>query len=72
MAAAIDTVYQPNRVVVFRPEESPDAVARLAPYTREQSALDGGRATAYVCREFACRQPTSDVQAMIRMLTGES
>jgi len=72
MAAAIDSVYQPNRVVVFRPEESPDALARLAPYTRDQVALDGGRATAYVCREFACRQPTRDVQAMIRMLTGES
>jgi uncharacterized protein YyaL (SSP411 family) len=72
MAAAIDTVYQPNRVLVFRPEESPDAVVRLAPYTRDQIALDGGRATAYVCREFSCRQPTSDIEAMIRMLTGES
>jgi uncharacterized protein YyaL (SSP411 family) len=35
------------------------AVARLLPWTGPMQARDG-RATAYVCREWTCRQPTSD------------
>jgi uncharacterized protein len=72
MAGAIESVYQPNRVVLFRPQEDADAVTKLAPYTKEQVALEGGRATAYVCREFACQRPTTDAADMLRLLSGDS
>jgi uncharacterized protein YyaL (SSP411 family) len=72
MIGALESVYLPNRVVLFRPADDADAVARIAPYTKDQVALEGGRATAYVCREFACRQPTTDSSTMLRLLSGES
>jgi hypothetical protein len=72
MAAALESVYQPNRVLVFRPADSADFITRLTPYTKNQVPLEGGRATAYVCREFACHQPTTDVAEMLRLLSGDA
>jgi uncharacterized protein YyaL (SSP411 family) len=68
MSAALARVYAPNKVVVFRPERGAERVVRIAPYTKEQTAIDG-KATAYVCRNFACQLPTTDVAAMLRMLS---
>ena len=72
MISALESVYLPNRILLFRPADAPEAIARLAPYTREQVAIEGGRATAYVCREFACQRPTTDTREMLRLLAGES
>ncbi|HKW15377.1 MAG TPA: thioredoxin domain-containing protein, partial [Candidatus Krumholzibacteria bacterium] len=70
MAAAVESVYQPNRVTVFRPQEGAEDVMRMASYTKEQVALEGGRATAYVCRDFACHRPTTDAAEMLKLLSG--
>ncbi len=68
MLAALRRPFLPNMVVLFRPaEEHEPALARYAPFVREQEAL-GGRATAYVCRNFACAQPTTDSGAMLESL----
>jgi uncharacterized protein YyaL (SSP411 family) len=69
LAAALETAFLPNRVVVFRPADSPEAIERLAPYTSGQAPLAGGRATAYVCRQFACGLPTTDSAEMLRLLS---
>ena len=60
--------FVPNKVVVFRPA-GPDSseIVGLAPYTRDQVVLDG-KATAYVCRHFACELPTTDPHAMLGLL----
>jgi len=60
MVEAVEAGYVPNRVMLFHPVENAAAVERLAPYTRGQVALEGGRAAAYVCREFACQRPTTE------------
>ncbi|MEX0332399.1 MAG: thioredoxin domain-containing protein [Puniceicoccaceae bacterium] len=54
------TTYFPNKVLLFRPDtdEIPD-IAELAPFTRYQESLDG-KATVYVCRDFACQAPSTD------------
>ena len=59
----------PNKVVLLRPSkpESPP-IARIARFTEHQRSL-GGKATAYVCVEHACRAPTTDVQEMLAMLS---
>jgi cytochrome oxidase Cu insertion factor (SCO1/SenC/PrrC family) len=60
LVAALEATYVPNRVTVFRPADSPHAIERIAPYTAAQTPLADGRATAYVCRQFACELPTTD------------
>ena len=59
------TAYAPNRVVAASPlRDGPSAVPLLADRTRQ-----GGRSTAYVCRNFACRLPVTDPDALREQLT---
>jgi uncharacterized protein YyaL (SSP411 family) len=67
MTAELGRRFIPSKVVVFRPEREAQSVAEIAPYTKSQSALDG-EATAYVCRDFACELPTTDVAKMLDLL----
>jgi uncharacterized protein YyaL (SSP411 family) len=70
MARQLRRAFLPNKVVLFRPagEESPE-IAELAPFTLFQTSLDG-KATAYVCRDYTCRLPVTDADAMLELLSG--
>jgi uncharacterized protein YyaL (SSP411 family) len=66
------SAFVPNKVVLFKPHqeestgESTD-IERIAPYTRYQVALDG-QLTVYVCSNFVCELPTTDIaEAMARL-----
>ncbi len=68
MLAALRKPFLPNKVVLFRPEGSEEPpIVKLAEFVRSQSAL-GGRATAYVCQNFVCRQPSTDLSQMVQVL----
>jgi len=67
MRTALDGVFLPNLVVLVKEEDDPE-LSELAPFTREHRSLDG-RATAYVCSGFSCRQPTTSVSEMMALLT---
>jgi len=60
--------YSPSRVVLLRREDPDQALLGFIPILKEQIPLDG-KATAYVCRDFKCSQPTTDPDQMIRQLT---
>ena len=60
--------FLPDKVVLLRPTEvASPAIARLAGYTKYQLAL-GGKPTAYVCREYQCKLPTTDPAKMLQLL----
>ena len=50
--------------------DSPE-ICRLAPFTSTQSSIDG-RATAYVCRNYNCKLPTTDAVEMLSLLEEEN
>jgi uncharacterized protein len=58
----------PNKVVLLKPDDqkSPDII-RLAEFTKDQSSIDG-KATAYVCLDYACMMPTTDTEKMLELL----
>ena len=57
-----------NRVILFRPVEEPEPeIVELAGYTKFYNAING-KATAYVCKNYACNSPTTDVSEMIMLL----
>jgi uncharacterized protein YyaL (SSP411 family) len=60
--------FVPNKVVLLRPteKESPDVI-RIAEFTKNQSSL-GGKATAYVCLNYVCKLPTTDISKMLELL----
>ena len=68
MLAALADRYAPRTAVLFKPAGSPaDALAEIAPFTAPYDLLDG-KATAYVCADFACRRPTTDTAEMMQQL----
>jgi uncharacterized protein YyaL (SSP411 family) len=55
-------------MVLMRPEGKEGAeIAALAPYLEEMTAKDL-RATAYICTHQLCKNPTTDVTAMLNEL----
>lgn len=68
MISAIQKDYRPNQVIVVRTDENADLLAELAPFTTTQTAVDG-KATAYVCRSFACKVPTTEIAVMLESLS---
>ena len=59
--------YLPRQVVVFRPPGEDPPVTKIIPFIKEQRSIDG-KATAYVCENFACQAPTTDVVQMKEFL----
>ncbi|KPJ49369.1 MAG: thioredoxin, partial [candidate division Zixibacteria bacterium DG_27] len=68
MLKSVRARFIPNKVVLLRPseQESPDVI-RVAPFTEGQTSIDG-KATAYVCRDYVCKFPTTDVGKMLELL----
>jgi len=65
MLEALRKAFLPDKVVVLRrPGPAGDGIVALAPFVKEHHQVDG-RATAYVCRQHFCRNPTTDVQEML-------
>jgi uncharacterized protein YyaL (SSP411 family) len=68
MLQALSSQFLPSTVVLFRTTGKDAALMNtLAPFTRFHSAIDG-KATAYVCRNFSCNLPTTDIKQMLRLL----
>lgn len=60
--------FLPHVVVVFRPADEPDAaITRIAPFTKDMKSIDD-KATAYVCSNFVCSKPATDIQEMLMLL----
>jgi hypothetical protein len=68
MIMSLSKPFIPNKVVVFRPNdaESPD-ITRFARFTKHQTSIDG-KATAYVCSNYDCKSPTTEINRMLKFL----
>ncbi len=64
MLAALRKMYIPSSVIILKGDTS---LTRLAPYTEFYTSIDG-KATAYVCQNFTCNLPTTDIPTMISQL----
>ena len=65
---AVAARYRPFAVVLpVAPGAQQEAVARLMPFVGPMGLRDG-RATAYVCQDFACREPVTDAAALTAQL----
>jgi uncharacterized protein len=62
LIAALRQRYYPNMVVAAGPE------AAAAPPLLKDRMAKGSRATAYVCRDFACRMPVTTAEELLAQL----
>ena len=68
MVKALRRHFLPNKVLLLRPtEQETSDILSLAEFIRHQSSIEG-RATAYVCRNYQCQLPTTDIEKMLELL----
>ncbi len=66
MIQSLRELYLPNMILILRPVDPDQVLFELVPVLREQVALEG-RATAYVCTNYQCSAPTSDIDEMLKL-----
>ena len=68
LLAVVRQMFLPDSVVAFHPEgEDRREIEDLAPYLKENRTVNG-KATAYVCRGYACREPVTDADKLRQLL----
>ena len=69
MLKEVHSVYVPNRIVLGADGGAGQAfLSGHAEFIKEMKPLNG-KATAYVCQNYACQQPTADLAELRRQLT---
>jgi hypothetical protein len=68
MVKALRRQFVPNKVVLLRPTEtgSPE-IDRIAEFVKNHPSING-KATAYICQNYQCKLPTTDINKMLEML----
>jgi len=60
--------YAPHKVLLFKDTSvSDNRLEQLANWTSTQNSING-EPTAYVCKNFACNQPTADIQTALSFI----
>ena len=63
MLRAIRERFLPNKIVLL----ADDRLTQVLPYAKDMKMVDG-KATTYVCVNYACQLPTSDLSQMLALL----
>jgi hypothetical protein len=68
LLTVVNGAWSPFSVLIrMQPGEGRARISRLLPFVAEMT-MRNGRATAYVCRNFACTAPTTDASELARQL----
>jgi len=68
MVRAFGKLYAPHAVLLFKNNrDAADNINSLARFTEDYSTIRG-RATAYVCADFRCELPTTDIDEAVRLV----
>ncbi len=68
MTDSLRSIYAPEMVVLFKFSGMADSLETAAPFTSGYKAIEDS-ATAYVCKNYTCNLPTTDVEMMIHQIT---
>lgn len=68
MLSALRSEFLPNAVILFIPSDRDASdILRLVPFASKMKTIKN-KATVYVCQDFTCQQPTTDIDKMLRSL----
>jgi uncharacterized protein YyaL (SSP411 family) len=70
MLQAIRAMFVPNKVMLLK-QENQKILGKLAGFTEDMKMIDN-KTTAYICIDFACSKPTTEIQEVLRMLAKPS
>ncbi|OQX26322.1 MAG: thioredoxin domain-containing protein [Desulfobacteraceae bacterium IS3] len=64
MLAALNRRFAPNQVVLLKTPQNAEKLAELTEFTAELKSVDG-KATAYICTNFSCSSPVTEVEKLL-------
>jgi len=68
MVRTIKDQFLPNKVLLLIPcDKTAEHITEIAPYARDYKMIDD-KATAYVCTNYRCQKPTTDIKIMLDLL----
>lgn len=67
MLNALHQSYTPNKVVLLRQPDDNDPIINLAEYSKYY-VMQNDQATAYVCLNYFCQNPTNDPEVMLSLI----
>ncbi|NJJ37904.1 thioredoxin domain-containing protein [Paenibacillus apii] len=67
MISLVQKAYLPEASLIIHWEDPAAEITALLPHLKDKSAI-GGAATAYVCQDFACREPITSLEAVRELL----
>jgi hypothetical protein len=71
MLEAIRGIFVPNKVVVLQTtDQKSPSINDIASFVKDYISKDG-KATAYVCLNYNCQLPTTDIGSMLKLLGSE-
>jgi uncharacterized protein YyaL (SSP411 family) len=71
MLRAVYQCFLPRKVLLLHPDgEDGKAIEQIAPFVKDQGKVDG-KATAYICENYACKLPTTDIEHMIALIESD-
>ena len=68
MINSIASIYQPNSIVIYGKNGNKDISAVMPFIIRYPPAVDGSP-LVYVCQNYSCKLPTSDINTVRKLLT---
>lgn len=63
MLKEINSFYLPNKVILLKSTNNSDQIEKIADFTKGQMMLNN-KTTAYICRNFVCSLPTTDLKKL--------
>jgi uncharacterized protein YyaL (SSP411 family) len=70
MITMIHRAFLPRTVLLLRPDdESAQRIVKSAPFLKEMIAVKG-KPAVYVCTQYACQAPITDVETLSQALEG--
>lgn len=68
LLSTINDGFIPNKVLLLIPtDETAERITRLAPFTKDYKATNA-LPTVYVCTNYMCQKPTTDVKTLLTLL----
>ncbi|MFH1349625.1 MAG: thioredoxin domain-containing protein [Pseudomonadota bacterium] len=68
MLKSVQSRFIPNQVIILRPiERESDEIDSLSEFIKYYQSING-RATAYICRNNACKAPTTEIREMMDLI----
>lgn len=67
MITTLNSYYLPDKVVLFKDVDNSQELIKISPYVEKMEMIEN-RATAYVCKNFVCNLPATNIQQILSML----